>query len=93
MFTALVLLILGSDDNLHTPVMIHSEISLWNQLFLFLGLYFVHLVVMLGAILGSFERILGILTEHYGGKWPLWLSPRQVYLFITIVLAVDKMIL
>jgi threonyl-tRNA synthetase len=19
-----------------------------------------------------------ILTEHYGGKWPLWLSPRQV---------------
>jgi threonyl-tRNA synthetase len=29
------------------------------------------------AILGSFERILGILTEHYGGKWPLWLSPRQ----------------
>eukprot|EP00118_Oscarella_pearsei_P011794 m.81867 g.81867 ORF g.81867 m.81867 type:complete len:665 (+) comp36266_c0_seq9:28-2022(+) len=29
------------------------------------------------AILGSFERMLGILTEHYAGKWPLWLSPRQ----------------
>jgi threonyl-tRNA synthetase len=22
--------------------------------------------------------MLAILTEHYGGKWPLWLSPRQV---------------
>jgi threonyl-tRNA synthetase len=21
--------------------------------------------------------MLGILTEHYAGKWPLWLSPRQ----------------
>ncbi|KAF8654984.1 hypothetical protein HU200_061418 [Digitaria exilis] len=30
------------------------------------------------AILGSVERMLAILLEHYNGKWPLWLSPRQV---------------
>lgn len=30
------------------------------------------------AILGSVERMTAILTEHYAGKWPLWLSPRQV---------------
>ncbi len=30
------------------------------------------------AILGSVERMSAILTEHFGGKWPLWLSPRQV---------------
>lgn len=30
------------------------------------------------AILGSIERIIAILCEHYGGKWPLWLSPRQI---------------
>lgn len=30
------------------------------------------------AILGSVERMFAILTEHYAGKWPLWLSPRQV---------------
>lgn len=30
------------------------------------------------AILGSVERFMAILTEHTGGKWPLWLSPRQV---------------
>ncbi|KAJ4828674.1 hypothetical protein Tsubulata_043652 [Turnera subulata] len=29
------------------------------------------------AILGSVERMFGILLEHYKGKWPLWLSPRQ----------------
>jgi threonyl-tRNA synthetase len=32
------------------------------------------------AILGSFERFLGILTEHYAGKFPVWLSPVQVIL-------------
>lgn len=32
------------------------------------------------AILGSFERFLGILTEHYAGKFPVWLSPIQVML-------------
>ena len=30
------------------------------------------------AIVGSFERFFGVLIEHYGGKWPFWLSPRQV---------------
>ena len=35
-------------------------------------------VIVHRAILGSVERMLGILTEHTGGKWPFWLSPRQV---------------
>jgi threonyl-tRNA synthetase len=30
------------------------------------------------AILGSFERFLGILIEQYAGKFPLWLAPVQV---------------
>lgn len=30
------------------------------------------------AILGSFERFIGILTEHYAGKFPTWLAPEQV---------------
>ncbi|KAL6721119.1 hypothetical protein ACLMJK_000219 [Lecanora helva] len=30
------------------------------------------------AIIGSFERFMAILIEHFGGKWPFWLSPRQV---------------
>ncbi|MBN1386209.1 threonine--tRNA ligase [Candidatus Woesearchaeota archaeon] len=30
------------------------------------------------AIYGSFERFIGILVEHYAGKFPLWLSPNQV---------------
>ena len=30
------------------------------------------------AILGSFERFIGILIENYAGKLPLWLAPRQV---------------
>jgi len=30
------------------------------------------------AILGSFEGFFGILIEHYGGAFPLWLSPIQV---------------
>lgn len=29
------------------------------------------------AILGSVERMIAVLTENYGGKWPFWLSPRQ----------------
>lgn len=35
-------------------------------------------VIVHRAILGSLERIYAILTEHYAGKWPLWLNPRQV---------------
>ncbi len=30
------------------------------------------------ALLGSLERFIGILTEHYGGAFPLWLAPVQV---------------
>ena len=30
------------------------------------------------AIFGSFERFLGILTEHFAGAFPLWLAPIQV---------------
>jgi len=30
------------------------------------------------AILGSFERFIGILIEHYGGEFPLWLAPEQM---------------
>merc|ERR1739844_700652 len=29
------------------------------------------------AILGSCERMMAVLTESFGGKWPFWLSPRQ----------------
>ena len=28
--------------------------------------------------MGSVERMIAVLTESYGGKWPFWLSPRQV---------------
>jgi threonyl-tRNA synthetase len=38
-----------------------------------------HTPVMLHrAIVGSMERFLGILIEHFGGAFPLWLSPEQV---------------
>jgi len=38
-----------------------------------------HRPVMLHrAILGSFERFLGILIENYAGKFPLWLAPSQI---------------
>uniref|UniRef100_A0AAX7V4T5 threonine--tRNA ligase n=1 Tax=Astatotilapia calliptera TaxID=8154 RepID=A0AAX7V4T5_ASTCA len=30
------------------------------------------------AVLGSLERMMAILAENFGGKWPLWLSPAQV---------------
>lgn len=35
-------------------------------------------VIVHRAILGSVERMFAILTEHYAGKWPFWLNPRQV---------------
>ena len=34
-------------------------------------------VMLHRAILGSFERFLGILIEHYAGLFPLWLAPTQ----------------
>jgi threonyl-tRNA synthetase len=30
------------------------------------------------ALFGSFERFIGILTEHYGGAFPFWIAPVQV---------------
>lgn len=41
------------------------------------------------AVLGSVERMLGVLTEHFGGKWPFWLSPRQV-LVVPVMPQVNK---
>jgi threonyl-tRNA synthetase len=35
-------------------------------------------VVIHRALLGSLERFIGILTEHYGGAFPFWLAPVQV---------------
>lgn len=35
-------------------------------------------VMLHRAILGSFERFIGILIEHYAGVFPLWLAPIQV---------------
>lgn len=44
------------------------------------------------AILGSVERFIAILTEHFGGKWPFWLSPRQV-LVIPVMAAANDYVL
>jgi threonyl-tRNA synthetase len=35
-------------------------------------------VMLHRAIVGSMERFIGILIEHYGGAFPLWLAPEQV---------------
>ncbi|KAJ3082336.1 threonyl-tRNA synthetase [Quaeritorhiza haematococci] len=35
-------------------------------------------VIIHRAILGSVERMIAIITESFGGKWPFWLSPRQI---------------
>lgn len=40
------------------------------------------------AIYGSFERFIAILTEHFAGKWPFWLSPRQI-LVVPVMPAVN----
>lgn len=34
-------------------------------------------VMLHRAVLGSFERFIGILIEHYEGEFPLWLAPQQ----------------
>ena len=46
-------------------------------------------VMMHRAILGSFERFLGILIENCAGRFPLWLAPRQVVV-ATIVSDADS---
>jgi threonyl-tRNA synthetase len=40
------------------------------------------------AIVGSFERFIAILIEHFAGKWPFWLSPRQI-LVVPVMPAVN----
>lgn len=46
-------------------------------------------VMLHRAIIGSFERFMAILTEHFAGKWPFWLSPRQI-LVIPVMPAVNN---
>ncbi len=46
-------------------------------------------VMLHRAILGSFERFIGILIENYAGAMPLWLAPRQVVV-ATIVSGADS---
>ncbi|KAK0949172.1 threonyl-tRNA synthetase [Friedmanniomyces endolithicus] len=44
------------------------------------------------AIYGSFERFIAILCEHFAGKWPFWLSPRQI-LIVPVMPAVNDYVL
>lgn len=37
-----------------------------------------HPVMLHRAVLGSLERFIGILIEHYAGKFPTWLAPLQI---------------
>uniref|UniRef100_A0A4W3K0J8 threonine--tRNA ligase n=1 Tax=Callorhinchus milii TaxID=7868 RepID=A0A4W3K0J8_CALMI len=55
-----------------------ATIQLDFQLPLRFNLTYKRPVIIHRAILGSVERMIAILTESYGGKWPFWLSPRQV---------------
>lgn len=41
------------------------------------------------AVLGSIERMTAILAENFAGKWPFWLSPRQL-IIITVHKAVSE---
>ena len=36
-----------------------------------------HVIMLHRALLGSMERFMGILVEHYGGAFPIWLAPVQ----------------
>jgi threonyl-tRNA synthetase len=48
-----------------------------------------HPLMLHRAILGTFERFIGILIEHHAGKFPLWLAPVQAVL-ATIVSDADS---
>lgn len=41
------------------------------------------------AIIGSFERFIAVLCEHFSGKWPFWLSPRQILVIPVMKAAED----
>jgi len=42
------------------------------------GKQFTRPIIVHRAMLGSVERMFAVLCEHWGGKWPFWISPRQV---------------
>ena len=42
-------------------------------------------IIIHRVVFGSIEKFIGLLTEHYEGKWPFWLSPRQA-----IIIPVSK---
>jgi threonyl-tRNA synthetase len=46
-------------------------------------------VMLHRAILGSFERFLGILVEQFAGRFPLWLAPTQAVLATIVTEAND----
>ena len=46
-------------------------------------------VIIHRAILGSIERCISVLTEQYAGKWPFWLSPRQI-MVVSVVSAASE---
>jgi threonyl-tRNA synthetase len=49
-----------------------------------------HVPVMLHrAILGSFERFIAVLIEHYAGRLPLWLAPTQIVVATVVSDAAD----
>jgi len=41
------------------------------------GKQFARPIIVHRAMLGSVERMFAVLCEHWGGKWPFWISPRQ----------------
>uniref|UniRef100_A0A8C5EJW3 threonine--tRNA ligase n=1 Tax=Gouania willdenowi TaxID=441366 RepID=A0A8C5EJW3_GOUWI len=55
-----------------------ATIQLDFQLPIRFDLHYVGPVMIHRAVLGSLERMIAILAENFGGKWPLWLSPVQV---------------
>jgi len=42
------------------------------------GKQFTRPIIVHRAMLGSVERMFAVLCEHWGGKWPFWISPRQI---------------
>jgi len=60
----------------HSHASHHHHVSQKEEPHLKTG--FTRPVMIHRAVLGSVERMLAILCEHTGGKWPFWLSPRQV---------------
>uniref|UniRef100_A0A7N5ZTN0 threonine--tRNA ligase n=1 Tax=Anabas testudineus TaxID=64144 RepID=A0A7N5ZTN0_ANATE len=55
-----------------------ATIQLDFQLPIRFDLQYVGPVMIHRAVLGSLERMIAILAENFGGKWPLWLSPAQI---------------